>query len=68
MAGRTAYMLVAQDYVMRQMGVEVLRQQIINLWVSRSDKEYCAILYRFMPHRRLSMVVPTSRILLGTWA
>ena len=34
MAGRTDYMLVAQDYVMRQKG-EVMRQQIINLWVSK---------------------------------
>ena len=43
-------MLVAQDYVTRQKGVEVLRQQINNLWVSKVRYEYCAQLYRFMPH------------------
>ena len=33
-AGRTAYMVVAHNYVTRRKGVEVLRQQIINLWVT----------------------------------
>ena len=54
MAGRTAYMLVAQDYVTRQKG-EVLRQQITNLWASKVRWENCAKLYWFMPHRKLSM-------------
>ena len=47
-------MVVAQDYVTRRKGVEVLRQQIINRLVTEVREEYCAKLYRFMLHRRLS--------------
>ena len=49
-------MVVAQDYVTRGKGVEVLRQQIINLWVTEVREEYCAKLYRFMLYRMLSIV------------
>ena len=50
-------MVVAQDYVTRRKGVEVLRQQqIINRLVTEVREEYCAKLYRFMLYRRLSIV------------
>ena len=49
-------MVVAQDYVTRRKGVEVLRQQIINRWVTEVREEYSAKLYRFMLYRRLSIV------------
>ena len=41
-------MVVAQDYVTRRKGVEVLRQQIINRLVTEE--------YWFMLYRRLSIV------------
>ena len=41
-------MVVAQDYVTKRRGLEVLRQQIINCWVTEVREEYCAKLYRFM--------------------
>ena len=44
-------MVVAQDYVTRRKGVEVLRQQIIDRLVTEVREEYCAKLYR-----RLSIV------------
>ena len=49
-------MVVAQDYVTRRKGVEVLRQQIINRLVTEVREECCAKLYRFMLYRRLSIV------------
>ena len=55
-------MVVAQDYVTRRKGVEVLRQQIINRWVTEVREEYCAKLYRFMLYRRLFMVVAEEYI------
>ena len=55
-------MLVAQDYVMRQKGVEVLRQQIINCLGTEVREEYCAKLFRFMLYRRLSIVVKEEYI------
>ena len=61
-AGRTAYMVVAQDYVTRRKGVEVLRQQIINRLETEVKEEYCAKLYRFMLCRRLCIVVEEEYI------
>jgi len=50
--------VVAQDYVTRRKGVEVLmlRQQVINRLVTEVREEYCAKLCRFMLYRRLSIV------------
>ena len=55
-------MVVAQHYVTRRKGVEVLRQQIINRWVTEVREEYCAKLYRFMLYRRLFIVVEEENI------
>ena len=52
----------AQDYVTRRKGVEVLRMQIINRWVTEVREEYCAKVYRFMLYRRLFMVVEEEYI------
>ena len=43
-AGRTAYMVVAHNYVTRRKGLEVLRQQIINLWVRGQRLVLCEAL------------------------
>ena len=51
-----------RDEAERCGGVEALRQQIINRWVTEVREEYCAKVYRFMLYRRLFMVVEEEYI------